>query len=92
MDCHGCNYSNAIVERLPRKALSRWPEVYPFKFLCVYHIWTKWTNTSYSRYASYLPFQIRYSAVTRQITIMGHKGMGWKNLWIMSHPNLPSRC
>ena len=40
-------------------------------------------NTSYSRYASYLPFQIRHSAVTRQIAIMGHKRMGWKTygLW-----------
>ena len=35
-------------------------------------------NTSYSRYASYLPFQIRYSAVTRRIAIMGHKELGWK--------------
>ena len=51
---------------------------------CVYIIYGQnGQNTSYSRYASYLPFQIRHSAVTRQIAIMGHKRMGWKTygLW-----------
>ena len=55
-----------------------WTEV-SFSSSCVYLIYGQnGQNTSYSRYASYLPFQIRHSAVTRQIAIMGHKRMGWK--------------